>query len=60
MEVETKLVEYLTQTNFTSIPREPLRTIKNMIQTVLGTILAGSSSEGCEEMVEYYRTRGGR
>ncbi len=60
MEVETKLVEYLTQTNFTSIPREPLRTIKNMIQTVLGTILAGSSSEGCEEMVEYYRTMGGR
>ncbi|MBW1705721.1 MAG: MmgE/PrpD family protein [Deltaproteobacteria bacterium] len=60
MEAETRLVEYLTRTDFESIPREPLNTIKDMILGVLGTTVAGSSSEGCEEMVAYHRSMGGR
>ena len=60
MEVEKKLVDYLVQTKFESIPQEPIQTIKNMVLTVLGTTLAGSSSEGCEEMIAYYSKMGGK
>jgi 2-methylcitrate dehydratase PrpD len=31
-----------------------------MILTVLGTTMAGSASEGCKEMIEYYTTMGGK
>ena len=60
MKTAAALVDYLTQTGFSSIPREPLLTIKNMILTVLGTMVAGSSSEGCEELIEHYMEMGGR
>lgn len=60
MEAEKRLVDYLTKTDFESIPRKPLHTIKDIILTVLGTTVAGSSSEGCEEMIEYYRAMGGQ
>ncbi len=60
METETRLVDYLIHTNFESIPQGPLRTIKDMILRDLGTTVAGSSSEGCEEVINFYRARGGR
>lgn len=60
MEVERKIVDYLIETSFESIPKEPLGTIRNMVLRVLGTTIAGSSAEGCEEMVEFYKGMGGR
>ena len=60
MEVERKMVDYLMETGFEVIPEEPLGTIKNMILRVLGTTIAGSSAEGCAEMVELYKGMGGR
>jgi len=60
MEVEKKLVDYLFETRFEEIPKEPLGTIRNMILRVLGTTIAGSSAEGCVEMVELYKKMGGR
>jgi 2-methylcitrate dehydratase PrpD len=60
MEVERKIVDYLIETGFEAIPKEPLGTIRNMVLRVLGTTIAGSSAEGCAEMVEFYRGTGGR
>ena len=59
MEVERKIVDYLIETGFEEIPKEPLGTIKNMVLRVLGTTIAGSSAEGCREMVEFYKAVGG-
>jgi 2-methylcitrate dehydratase PrpD len=60
MEVEKKIVDYLIETGFEGIPKEPLGTIRNMILRVLGTTIAGSSAEGCAEMVEFHKGVGGR
>ena len=60
MGAERRIVDYLSETSFDDIPEEPLRTIRNMILRVLGTTIAGSSAEGCAEMVEFYKRIGGR
>ena len=60
MEVERKIVDYLIETSFDAIPKEPLGTIRNMVLRVLGTTIAGSLAEGCTEMVEFYKGIGGR
>ncbi len=60
MEVERKIVDYLIETSFEAIPKEPLGTIRNMVLRVLGTTIAGSLAEGCTEMVEFYKGMGGR
>jgi 2-methylcitrate dehydratase PrpD len=60
MEVERRLVEYITITSYGTIPQEPLETVRNMILRVLGTTIAGSSAEGCEAMVDFYKRMGGR
>jgi 2-methylcitrate dehydratase PrpD len=60
MEVEGRIVDYLIETGFEAIPEEPLGTIRNMLLRVLGTTIAGSSAEGCAEMVELYKGMGGR
>ena len=60
MEVEGKLVGYLCSAGFKAIPREALDTIRNMVQRVLGTMIAGSSAEGCKEVTALYKGMGGR
>lgn len=60
MEAEARLVDYLTTTDFEAIPDDPVRAVKNVILTVIGTTVAGSSSEGCEEMVALHRAMGGK
>lgn len=60
MEVERKLVDYLSSASFEAIPQEPLNTIRSMILRVLGTTIAGASAEGCAEMFEFYAGMGGR
>jgi 2-methylcitrate dehydratase PrpD len=60
MTVEKIFVDYVTHSQFESLPQEPLDTMKNILLTVLGTTLAGSSSDGCEEVLAYYREMGGR
>lgn len=60
MEAEKKLVDYLMDTNFEDLPEEPLRIVKNIVLTVIGTTVAGSRSQGCLEMLEHHRAMGGK
>ena len=60
METEKKLIDYLSGTSYKEIPGEVLDTIKNMILRVLGTTIAGSWAQGCEEVVAFYRGIGGK
>ena len=60
MEAEAKLVDFLIGTELETFPDEPLRIIKNIIMTVIGTTVAGSTSQGCLEMLDHHRAMGGR
>lgn len=60
MKAEKRLAEYVCRTQFNEIPRDALKVIRNMLTGVFGTTIAGSGSEGCEALVEYYRDQGGK
>jgi 2-methylcitrate dehydratase PrpD len=60
METEKKLAQYISDTNYDDLPKEPVDTIKNVILTVLGTTIAGASAEGCEALVNQVRDWGGK
>ena len=60
MDVEEKLVEYILNTHFGDLPEQAIEIGKTLILTVLGTTIAGSSSEGCEAVLEQVHEWGGR
>lgn len=60
MDVEKALVEYIVHTDLKGIPQTPLDTIRNMVLTVLGTTVGGCKAEGCEPLVLFYKTMGGK
>jgi 2-methylcitrate dehydratase PrpD len=60
METEKKLAEYVSETKFEDLPREPVDIIKNVTLTVLGTTIAGATAEGCEALVNQVKAWGGK
>mgnify|MGYP001040350427 CR=1 FL=1 len=60
METEKRLAHYISDTKYEDLPQESIDIIKNVILTVLGTIIAGSTAEGCETLVHQVREWGGK
>ena len=60
METEKRLAEYVSDTKFEDLPKEPIDIIKNVILTVLGTTIAGATAEGCEALVSQVKEWGGK
>ena len=60
MELEEKLVNYVSKTRFEDIPPEPVRLMKDVLLNALGAIIAGATVPGCPEAVEQAREWGGR
>lgn len=60
METEKKLAEYLANARFKDLPREPLDLVRNVLMTVLGTAIAGSTAEGVRDVMGLVRRWGGR
>lgn len=54
MQMEGKIVDYVHSTTFSEIPREALKTVKNMVLDVIGTSTAGSEEVGVEAVREFY------
>lgn len=59
MEAEQRLAGYVATTRFEDIPREPVDIAKRVILTIMGTTVAGSTAEGCEEIADLIRKWGG-
>lgn len=60
METEKKLVEYILDTNYDDLPKEPVDTIKNVILTVLGTTIAGATLDGYDMLLKQIKEWGGK
>lgn len=60
METENKLAEYISETKFEDLPKEPIEIAKNVVLTVLGTTIAGATAQGCEALVDQVKKWGGR
>ncbi len=60
MSIEQELVSFVCRTAYEDLKPEPLRTIKNQFLTVLGTTIAGSTQAGCQTLIDFYRSQGGK
>ena len=60
METEKKLAEFVAETSFEDLPAETVGIMKNVVLTILGTTIAGSTSEGCETLVKQVKEWGGK
>jgi 2-methylcitrate dehydratase PrpD len=60
MDTEQQLVRFTCRTAYEELPRETLATIKNQILTVLGTTIAGSTQAGCQSLIDFYLSLGGK
>lgn len=58
--IEEKLVDYILHTRYEDLPPEIVDIGKNLILTILGTIIAGAVTEGCETLVNQIRDWGGK
>ena len=59
MDVEEKLVEHILNTHFNDLPERAIEIGKTLILTVLGTTIAGATSEGCEAVLDQVNEWGG-
>lgn len=60
MELEKKLAQYIVETTFDDLPREPVEIAQNIVLTVIGTTIAGATAEGCETLVNQAKEWGGK
>ena len=60
MNIEHELVRFVTRTAYDDLKPELLGTIKNQLLTVLGTTIAGSTQAGCQTLIDFYLSQGGK
>lgn len=60
MDIERKLAEYITTATFGDISERPILLAKRIILNIIGTLVAGATAEGCEELLGQIRKWGGR
>jgi 2-methylcitrate dehydratase PrpD len=60
MDIERTLVECILDTRFDDLSEQAIEMGKNLLLTVLGTMIGGATAEGCEAVVEQVIEWGGR
>lgn len=60
MKTEITLVDYVLNSRFESLAQEPVDIMKNVILTVLGTLIAGVNEPGTEKVLKQVRSWGGK
>lgn len=60
MSIEQELVQFVCRTAYDGLKPEILRILKNQLLTVLGTTIAGSTQAGCQTLIDFYRSQGGK
>lgn len=60
MELEKTLAQYISETKFDDLPKEPVDVIKNVVLTIIGTTIAGATEEGCKALVNQVKEWGGK
>ena len=60
MRTEEKLVDWISKSRIGEFSPAALETVKNQFLTIVGTVVAGATEDGCEEAVRLYRDLGGK
>src|SRR3546814_16062283 len=56
---ELVLARWETQTRYEDLPSDVVAGMKLLVRTILGTAVAGSSADGCGEVIEQVQQWGG-
>ncbi|MDP2916713.1 MAG: MmgE/PrpD family protein [Dehalococcoidia bacterium] len=59
MDTERKLTEFILNTKYEDLPPEPLKIMRTVILTVLGTIVAGATDPAAEKALDQVKEWGG-
>jgi 2-methylcitrate dehydratase PrpD len=60
METEKKLAQYVSDSTYVDLPREPVDLIKKVILAIMGTTIAGATAEGCDALLAQVREWSGK
>jgi 2-methylcitrate dehydratase PrpD len=60
MSTEQDLVRFVCRTTYDDLEPQVLGTIKNQLLAVLGTTIAGSTQAGCQTLIDFHRSQGGK
>ncbi len=60
MQTEQMLIDWLFNARFEDFPKHVVRVVKDQLLTIVGTIVAGATEDGCSEVVQFYRGLGGK
>jgi 2-methylcitrate dehydratase PrpD len=60
MELEKRFVDFIVNGRFEDIPRESVGVLKNVVLNDLGAIVGGSTSQGCETLLNMVKAWGGK
>ncbi|MGE5842664.1 MAG: MmgE/PrpD family protein [Deltaproteobacteria bacterium] len=60
MSIENDLVRFVSRTAYEDLKPDPLGTIRNQLLTVIGTTIAGSTQAGCQTLIDFYLSQGGK
>jgi 2-methylcitrate dehydratase PrpD len=60
MELEKKLVAYIAEARLERFPQQDVDIARYMVLTNLGTIVAGATAEGCQDLVGLVKEWGGK
>src|SRR4030042_1931110 len=60
MDFEKRLAEYASDTRFEDLSQEPVDTTKKVVLTIMGSIIAGATQEGCGALIDQVKEWGGR
>jgi 2-methylcitrate dehydratase PrpD len=60
MELEKRFVDFIMDSRFEDIPREPVDRIKNVILNDLGAIMGGATSQGCGTLLNMVKAWEGK
>lgn len=59
MEIESRLASWVSDLRYEDLPDAAIDQMKTLVRTILGTTVAGATSDGCEAIVEQTRQWGG-
>jgi len=60
MEAEKRLSQFVSDTRYDALPKGALQATKNVLLNICGTVVAGSTREGCQSVVDQVREWGGK
>ncbi|OGO17788.1 MAG: hypothetical protein A2Z15_05050 [Chloroflexi bacterium RBG_16_50_11] len=52
LDIEKKLINFIVDTEFDDLPQKPVDVVKTIVFTIMGSVIAGATVEGCQNLID--------